>query len=175
MSVKSISSFSQIHFINELQYLIICDIDETILHFPDCDRFCKEWIKSNKILYENYDTVLKELKLYYKRLKAPSPTDYDGFINMMRIINKTNSKFLFLTARSYSSDALTKTHLKNIGLITDEMEIHYTGEKISKGEYIKKNIDLSVWTYVIFIDNDEINIKTVTSLCPQIDCYQFFI
>lgn len=38
-------SFNQVELTPGVKPLILCDIDGTILHFPDCDNFCKELIK----------------------------------------------------------------------------------------------------------------------------------
>ena len=43
--LKTISSFKEVEVTNCVKTLILCDIDGTILHFPDCDNFCKEFIK----------------------------------------------------------------------------------------------------------------------------------
>ena len=43
--LKTISSFKEVELTNDVKTLILCDIDGTILHFPDCDNFSKEFIK----------------------------------------------------------------------------------------------------------------------------------
>jgi hypothetical protein len=170
---KIISSFTQVELTNGLKYLIICDIDETILHFPNCDLLCENLVKDLRLKDEDYENELKLLKFYYKNIMAPKHTDYDGFVNMLKKINETNGKLIFLTARNLESDNLTKKHLKQIGISPDEFEIHYTSNKITKGEYIRKHIDLCNWENVIFIDDYDIYIKTVTDIYPEIICYKF--
>jgi hypothetical protein len=172
---KIISSFNQIELINDLQYLILCDIDNTILHFPDCDIFCKKIIKDSYIIEEDYEKELETLKILYKYIKPPTHTDYNGFTNMIQKINKKHGKLIFLTARKSESDNFTKKHLNSIGIFPDYFEIHYTNSKISKGEYIKKYIDLSIWKNIIFIDDYDTNIKAVSDIYPQIVCYKFVI
>jgi hypothetical protein len=113
---KVIISFNQVEISNNIKYLILCDIDDTILHFPDCDSFCKELIKDLHI-NKNFDKELKLLKSFYRRIKEPTHTDYKGFANMIQKINESNSKIMFLTARHIDCDNLTKTHLKQIGII----------------------------------------------------------
>lgn len=172
---KIISSFYQVELLNNLKYLIICDIDGTILHFPNCNKDCREIIKDLSPRKEDYKKELQQLKNMYINIKEPIHTDYDGFVDMLNKLNKTNSKLIFLTARTLESDILTKKHLRQIGIQPDDFEIHYTGTQISKGEYIKKYIDLSCWENIIFIDDYDSYIKSVTDIYPNIICYKFCI
>jgi hypothetical protein len=168
---KTISSFNQVEVSNDLKTLILCDIDDTILHFPDCDTFCENLIKEFRTKHEEYEDELKKMKNYYKKIMRPTHTDYDGFDSM---IKKLNGKLMFLTSRNLEGNIWTKNQLKQIGLLPDDFEIHYTGEKISKGEYIERYIDLSGWENVIFIDDYDSYIKSVKDIYPQIICYKFY-
>lgn len=172
---KKISSFNQVELKADEKYLIICDIDDTILHFPECNKICSKILNDMCRKEEDYEKDLKYLKTVYRSAIKPTHTDYDGFSSMLGKIKETNSKLIFLTARNFQSDNLTKTQLKQIGLFPDDLPIHYTGSKISKGEYIKTHMDLSVWTNIIFIDDNDNYIKTVTDIHPQIICYKFVI
>lgn len=172
--IKTISSFNEVELKNDLKYLILCDIDGTILHFPDRNRMCRD-ILTELCLddEEEYETELANLKRIYICAIPPTPTDYEGFVNMLKKINNSNSTLMFLTARGVESEKMTKKHLQQIRVSPDGFEIHYTGSKISKGEYIKKNIDLSNWENIIFIDDYDSYIKSVMDLHPQIVCYKF--
>lgn len=167
---KTISSFNEVELTNGLKYLIICDIDETILHFPNCNILCESLVKELMLKDEDYEN---ELKFYYKNIMPPKHTDHDGFYNMVKKLNETNGKLIFLTARNLESDDWTKKHLKQIGISPDEFEIHYTCNKITKGEYIKTYIDISDWKNIIFIDDYDSYIKSVKDIYPEISCYKF--
>lgn len=175
-STKVISSFNQVELTTNKKLLVLCDIDGTVLHFPDCDRFCNELIKDfcpNGPNEPTYNEELANLKSMYYRIREPSHTDYEGFVSMIKKINETEGKIMFLTARHLDSDSWTKKQLKQIGINPEDFKIHYTGSKITKGEYIKEHINLDGWENIIFIDDYDSYIKSVTDLHPQIKCYKF--
>ena len=80
---------------------------------------------------------------------------------------------MFLTARHSESDSWTRRQLKQIGINPEDFEIHYSGSSITKGEYIKRHINLDGKEDVIFIDDYDSFIKSVKDLHPQIKCYKF--
>jgi hypothetical protein len=59
--LKTISSFKEVELTNDVKTLILCDIDGTILHFPDCDNFSKEFIKEISPLVPTDPTYNSEL------------------------------------------------------------------------------------------------------------------
>lgn len=166
----TISSFNQIK-IEKKNTLVLCDIDDTLLYFPGCDEKCHEILKDlfkvNNNL--NYDYELLKLKNMYRLINEPRHTDYIGFINMIKKIDKLE----FLTARSQSYDEITQRQFKKLNIDNYNFKIHYTNNQISKGEYIKQNINLDKWEEVIFIDDYPSYIETVYNLYPQIKCYNF--
>jgi|LakMenEpi03Aug12_release.lakeMendotaPanAssembly.Ray.scaffolds.fasta_scaffold308437_2 hypothetical protein len=173
---KIISSFKEVKLTNGLKPFILCDIDGTILHFPDCDRDCKESVKDLCPLGRidpTYNFELKNLKMIYMHIRPPTHTDYDGFVSLIRNVREMDGKLMFLTSRSCRTEDLTKKQLKQIGINPEDFEIHYTGTRITKGEYIKRYIDLSGWENVIFIDDYDSFINNVKVLHPQIVCYKF--
>ena len=173
---KTISSFKEVELTKGLKTLVLCDIDGTILHFPDCDNFCKEFIKEICPLGPidpTYDSELKIMKNMYTHVRPPTHTDYDGFVSILDNIKQMEGKLVFLTARRGDCENWTKKQLKQIGINPEDFEIHYTGSVITKGEYIQKHIDLTGWKHVIFIDDYESFIKSVQVLHPQIVCYKF--
>jgi hypothetical protein len=174
--LKTISSFKEVELTNGVKTLILCDIDGTILHFPDCDNFCKEFIKKicpRGPIDPTYNSELENIKNMYMCVRPPMHTDYDGFVSMINNIKQMEGKLMFLTARCINGDVWTKNHLTMIGVNPEDFEIHYTGARITKGEYIKRYIDLSRWCHVIFIDDYDLFIKSVNDLHPQIVCYKF--
>jgi len=176
--IKIISSFTEVELKDESKILVLCDIDNTILHYPNCDEFCEILVRDfcpNGKDDPNYEKELQDLKRTYISLNAPSHTDYDGFVSMVKKISDKNGKLMFLTARSSESDDWTKKHLKQIGINPDDFKIHYAGIRMTKGEYIRRYIKLENWEQIIFIDDYESFIKSVLELHPEIECYQFSI
>jgi len=171
-----ISSFEQVELRKNKKLLVLCDIDNTILHFPDCDRFCEEFIKEIYLFGKNepqYDKILEHLKNVYKQVIPPIHTDYYGFVSMITTINEINGKLMFLTARHSKTDSWTRKQLQQIGVNPKDFTIHYSGSNMTKGWYIKKHINLDGIEDVIFIDDNDLFITSVKDLHPQIKCYKF--
>jgi hypothetical protein len=141
---KEITTFNDIQ-ITKNNTLIICDIDNTILYYPDCINKCLEIMKDlgDNLTEEEYKKELNDCCNIYKIINKPIHTDYNGFNNMINNIKKYNSKLLFLTARNNSSHNFTKKQLLDLDIFCDENDIHYTNNTISKGEYIKNNININ--------------------------------
>lgn len=174
--LKIISSFNEVELTKNKTLLVLCDIDGTLLHFPDCDRFCEEFVKElcpNGKNDPGYKKELENLKNMYRRIRPPIHTDYEGFVSMVKSINEMNGKLMFLTARHSNSDSWTRSQLKQIGVNPEDYEIHYSGSSMTKGEYIKRNINLDDTEEVIFIDDYDSFIKSVKDLNPDIICYKF--
>jgi hypothetical protein len=165
-----ISGFNQVA-IKGSQTLILCDIDETLLR----------WEKSVQDIYNSYKTLhphLGQSKLetlsehFYSvyRTQTPAiPTDISGFKALLARLGA--GKLMFLTARSPSYH--TRDDLNNIGLQNYMFDIHFTANKITKGDYIKKYIDLSRYDDIIFIDDNPDYINSVLIHNPTIRCYLF--
>jgi hypothetical protein len=179
MFVQKISSFRPIIDIinSKKKTLVICDIDDTILFYDKTINYFIEFVKKD---FPNWadDSIKTEAGCYYntyRHIATPKHTDFDGFMSMIETIKSTNNNFLFLTARTnYEKNSnITKKHFNDIGLHYDDFTIHYTNNLMSKGRYIKTNIDISSYESVIFIDDYETYIKTVTEHFPHIICYQF--
>lgn len=141
MLLTCIKSFTEVK-LTTCRPLVICDIDDTILHF-----------KSNK----------------------PTHTDYEGFLQLSKRISELNGKLIFLTARNKEDHAYTRDNFTSIGLNYDDYEVHYTNNKISKGEYIYKYIQTHNHDSIIFIDDRIDYINSVLDYTPYVDCYMFYI
>jgi hypothetical protein len=175
-STKVISSFNQVELTTNKKLLVLCDIDGTVLYFPNCDKFCEDFVKEfcpNGKNDSRYEQKLENLKNMYRRIRSPTHTDYEGFVSMVKTINEINGKLMFLTARDSVSDSWTRRQLKQIGVNPEDFEIHYSGLRMTKGEYIKRHINLDSIEDVIFIDDRDSFIKSVKDLHPQIKCYKF--
>jgi hypothetical protein len=171
-----ISSFNDIK-ITKNNTLILCDIDNTVLHYPECNNKCLEIMKDlkNDLTEEEFNRDLNIFCNYYKILNKPIHTDYDGFINMVNKIKESNSKLLFLTARNKSFHNKTKEQLLHVGISCDDNDILYTDNIITKGEYIQNNININEWNEIIFIDDYLSYIKSVNDIFPNIICYNFIV
>ena len=172
--VKTINSFDEI-IITKNKSLILCDIDDTILRFS---YNINHFYNNAKLLYpEVSDNELvnrAERDFYIHRiLNKPFHTDLNGFNNLCKRIKDMNGELIFVTARSYSSEEITKKHFKSLGVDYNKFKIHYVSSKISKGDYIKKNINLEGCKEIIFIDDLDYNLKNVKKILPQIKCYKF--
>ena len=86
-----------------------------------------------------------------------------------------NGKIIFLTARSKFSEDYTKRQFGQIGLKYEDYDIYYTDNKIYKGDFIKSNIDTSLWYEIIFIDDYVFNLDSVSCIFPESKCYKFEI
>jgi hypothetical protein len=175
MNIK-ISSFNDVQ-ITKNNTLVLCDIDDTILYYPHCINTCLEIMKDIKYDFteEEYNEEFKYFCHMYKHKYKPTHTDYDGFMNMVHKIKEYNGKLLFLTARSKTFHTETKQDLLHIGVSCDDTDIHYTNNTITKGEYIKKYINVNEWDEIIFVDDYLSYIKSVSDLFPQIICYNFAV
>ncbi len=153
LSVINIHSFDHIRLRTQ-KPLILCDIDETILTTDENES-------ENKTGSFSYGDI-------------PKHTDYYGFQRLIERVDKLNGEIQFLTARSAQYHYITRLHFDHIGVDYDSFKINYT-DGGPKGEYIKKNIDLSGYGEVIFIDDRESFLMNVKTHHPQITCYKFII
>ena len=162
MNYKTIKTFNDIEITNK-KTLIICDIDNTILyHDVEIGKFInilkKDGFYGNELI-----SLAHEMMNMHCIIFPPSHTDSEGFRGLK---SKLNGKIIFLTARSKISENFTKKQFQQVGLKYEDYDIHYTDNKISKGEFIKLNIDTSIWEEIIFIDD---------YIIPESKCYKFEI
>jgi hypothetical protein len=94
---------------------------------------------------------------------------------MLSSIELTNSTLTFLTAREPESFEFTQKNLRDIGVDTEKYKIHYSGARMTKGDYIRRHIDVIPYNKVVFIDNAFWNLQTVHMYGPQdkLDLYFF--
>ena len=171
---NTINFFDEV-IIEKEKPLILCDIDDTLLKYTY--RF-EHFFNETKMIYSTalYDELFcrAENDYYlYRILNDPEHTDMNGFNNLCKRIKEKNGDIMFITARSYGAVNTTERHFKILNLKYDDFTIHYTSSKITKGEYITKNIDISGREEIIFIDDQEQNLQSVKKLLPQIKCYKF--
>jgi len=78
---------------------------------------------------------------------------------------------VFLTARSLEEEKATRKEFSFLGINYDFFKVFYTGDKISKGSFIKKNFKIK-GKNVLFIDDYIGNIESVSKI-PSIKCFKF--
>ena len=106
----------------------------------------------------------------YKQTTYPKLTDYPGFMLMMHIL-KDKGELVFLTARKSDEEKDTRKEFSFLGINYDFFKVFYTGDKISKGSFIKKNFKIK-GKNVLFIDDYIGNIESVSKI-PSIKCFKF--
>lgn len=174
MEHKSINNFNDIE-ITKNKTLIICDIDNTLLyHDVKIEKFINI-LKDDNFGEKEIIELANEMMNLHCRIFPPSHTDAEGFRNLIDKTNKSNGKIIFLTARSEISKDFTKKQFEQIGLNYYDYDVHYTDNKIMKGDFIKSNIDTSLWDDIIFIDDHTFNLVSVSHRFPESKCYKFEI
>ena len=177
MSIKSICKFNEISLTKE-KPLIICDIDYTILHHDVKIEKFVNILKDNNLSFDDEKEMLilaREMMHKYCHIFPPIHTDFDGFNALLDNVKFLNGEIIFLTSRDCSSEEYTSKQFDHLGLKYDNYGIYYTNNKISKGEYIKLNIDISRWGEIIFIDDLDFNLKSVFETIEDVKCYKFVI
>jgi hypothetical protein len=169
-----INTFKNIIFDKNKKPIVICDIDHTFIRpqssYDEYHNKFKDIISlrdklSNVIVYH------LEVELSKGIVKQ---TDKEGFLYMLEKINELGGKLIFLTARSHLSHDKTIQDFKTAGLCNPEQfQIHYTGNLLSKGEYIKNFNLLDGYSQHIFIDDYPKFLDSGSKLFPSLACYLF--
>lgn len=175
----NIFSWKKIHKFSEIEVrpntLILCDIDDTILHHPAINH---SWIAvihrffSAKCDYDDskaYSKTNRYLNTVYEEIPMRH-TDKEGFFEM---VDKA-AEFAFVTARDESAKIFTYENLRCIGVDPDKYPVHFCGGS-NKGDHIQQNFDLSKYEHVIFIDDQSHNLENVFLLVfhPGLEVYKF--
>lgn len=162
-----INTFKTINLPEDKKPIVICDIDMTFIR-PSREK------KSN---YSN-PKVLNQIVNYILNLSINNrlfeQTDEEGFKIMLEKINQLGGKIIFLTARSSLSHEKTVNDLIKAGLQNpQQFEIHYTGNQITKGQYIQRHNLLKGYDHHIFIDDYPYFLDSALQLYPDMNCYLF--
>jgi hypothetical protein len=157
--------------------LIICDIDETLLYFPN---HYNELFQNNISFYGNITTAIEKTNLQWTNIidnTLAKPTDFDGFLRLINRLQQTQSKICFLTARSGHPENIefTKKNFSQIDINYDAFTVLYS-YMVPKGEYIKTHINLDSYSQIIFIDDMDHNLHNVyTNFGNRIQNYKFIM
>jgi hypothetical protein len=167
-----IRSFSEI-VITPQRTLILCDIDDTLLKWDLTLEACFiDAITLFPTETEDFQrNFARNIWLTNREMAPPSWTDQKGFINMLTNLSPC-SRLVFLTARAGGELAdWTRRDFESLGLVYDPSGVFYTGNRVTKGTFIKDHIPLEGFEKVIFIDDLQENIDSVSAAFPQIQCY----
>jgi len=171
--VPVISKFDSIVFIHD-KPLVICDIDETILYLDGNEAYKKNNNIQFPLFYSKNSSLLSGANYNNDpHVRSIFPTDIEGFRRLEQRIASLGGKLIFLTARTSNGYKYVVEDFLKIGLDASKYEIHYTGNVIPKGEYIKNRIHLSGYNDIYFIDDLKDNIISVYQCFPQIHLYLF--
>lgn len=176
MAERVISSFTHVPI--DCSTLVICDIDDTVLHFPAKTADCLAAANGSSFTPKERADNIRQLMHMYCAIKDPEHTDFAGFGDLLRRLEETGGHLVFLTARSKSDEEFTRRHLLSVGIDAGKFQILFTANAISKGEFIRTRFDpfglaLNQWKSAVFIDDRPENIESVQRMCPGIKCYQF--
>lgn len=169
-----INTFKTVTFPQDKKPLVICDIDQTFIR-PKFDynyyyQLMKDEFKDPRELHEMVNCMLNgSLNIGLVR-----QTDSEGFSLMLEKVQQLEGKLIFLTARSFLSHQKTINDLKKAALQNpEEFEIHYTGNEITKGDYIQRHNLLNGYDHHIFIDDYPQFLESALRIYPDMNCYLF--
>lgn len=178
-----ITSFSEITVL-PVKTLILMDIDDTILrynkpfsHFYEKSREILEEIhKENQgdILVQEIQKDAYDLYNYYKMYdyKDIQHTDKEGFDELLSKLT-SESGMCYLTARTSSTESISRLQLEHLGINDVERDIYFTDNKMTKGQFIEQYMDLSEFTDIICIDDNPMQLWSIYARFPNIRCYKF--
>ncbi len=151
--ITPIKSFNQIDIIPGS--LVILDIDETVLTFP---QLTKNWWKE-KINY--YYKILNDRELAEKQAldewihiahtTNPNKLDHEAQHNFINRLYQNNCELIFLTARDRKLSSITYKHLSYIGIDKDHI-VHFDENKGEKFNELLSKCYNNVEN-VIFVDD----------------------
>ena len=167
--IKPIKTFSEIDIIPNS--LVILDIDETVLSFP---QITKNWWKE-KISYY-YDTT-NDIKLAdkyaldeWRRIAystEPIKLDTVNQLKFIEQIYQNNCELIFLTARNKDLSFITYKHLSHIKI--DNRHLVYFDE--NKGEKFYEIVSTLYNNYenITFVDDLPINLAKIVNAMTKYD------
>lgn len=174
--LRVINSYSAITLV--ARSLVVFDIDDTLVHFPDYDLI---WWNAKKAGYEqsmSKEEADRETLLDWRAAVHhidPQPIDKDGFLQFYAKAKAADCDIIFLTARSEKLKEITHRHLKNSVMECDEADVFF-GE--DKGPSLISILqERRAYHHVIFVDDLVKNHESVrTSLDAiglPVDTYHF--
>lgn len=175
---KPIHTFSEIEV--SPNTLILCDIDDTLLHHPAINN---AWVNAIYVFFTqkyysthgHYNRVQSEIDTnqYLDTVFNEIPmrhTDRDGFFAMI----EKAADFAFVTARGSVAKEFTYSNLRSLDIDPEKYPVHFCWN-MDKGEYITQHFDVSKYDCVIFIDDQPRNLENVFLLVfhDNLKLYEF--
>lgn len=146
--------------------LILLDIDDTVITWK---RQYSKFVSESMI---ELDT--KTVYNYFIMLNDAEATDLDGFNDLVKRVKAKGGEVCFLTSRKPEHRSLTLQRLTAAGIENPEnYNIYFVGSQMNKGTYIVKNLDLTQYGEVVFVDDLEMQLSSVKFMCPEVRLYQF--
>jgi hypothetical protein len=140
-------SFAEITNYLIVNTLVIIDLDNTLFNYgPRCA------IATDKQIEQTGDSVLLNSLI-------PKINDFDGFRKLELAAKWSESKIIFLTARTKSQQVATR-------IILSKYKIHYPvlyAGFVPKGEYLL-NTDFEIFKKIIFVDDLDENLYSVKQI-----------
>jgi hypothetical protein len=175
---KLIQSFSEIEV--SPNTLILCDIDDTILHHPAINAnwmmiihnfFHIKYHADNK--HHNRQHTEMEINQYLDMVFESIPmrhTDREGFFAMV----DGATDVALVTARQPTTKDFTYDNLRCLDIDPEKYAVHFSGN-MGKGDYINQHFDLSKYDRVVFIDDQPRNLENVflRVFHTNLELYQF--
>jgi predicted secreted acid phosphatase len=169
-----INTFKSVTLPEGKKPLVICDIDQTFIK-PKFDYNFYYNLMQPKCSDPNELNQLVNNMLHNSiNIGLVRQTDKEGFSLMLEKVKELGGKLIFLTARSYLAHLKTINDLIKAGLENpQQFEIHYTGNEITKGDYIQKYNLLNGYNHHIFIDDYPHFLESALRIYPDMNCYLF--
>lgn len=179
---NKISNFKDI--LHKCNSLIVLDIDDTIFHYPKLGK--KWWINSinYKMLHKklSFNDADRELFMEWESIiknHKPIHTDEHGFTELINHCYLLNNDIIFLTARYDRIKEITINHLEQI--LPNNLHLNLNNNLhfcngISKGQYLYNLLTTKYkkdYKNIIFIDDMEKNLKSVSQYNPTVINYLF--
>jgi hypothetical protein len=169
---KTIQKFSEIDI--QPNTLILCDIDDTLLHHPAINNAWNLLIDTFFYIQHHAETGFydknesnKKTDQFCNHIFNTVPfqhTDRDWFFAML----EKATGFAFVTARYATAKEFTYGNLRGIDVDPEKYKVHFCNG-VAKGEYIIRNFDLAKYDHVVFIDDQIPNLQNVLLLLNHAD------
>lgn len=173
-TVFIIDTFESIVIPQDKKPIVICDIDMTFIRPARNYNELYQEIKDDFADPVELHRTVNDMLNMSIRMGMVKQTDEEGFFKLLNRVNELGGKFLFLTARSGFAHEKTISDLKAAGLQNPEdFDIHYTGNEITKGQYIQRFNLLQGYDHSIFIDDFPHFLESALQIYPDMHCYLF--
>ena len=179
---NKISNFKDILF--HCNSLIVLDIDDTVFHYPNLGKTWWNDSINNKMHDKklSFNDADKELFIEWETIiekQEPIHTDKKGLTDLIKHSYSLNNDIIFLTARYDRIKNITLDHLENIlpGNLHFKLNnnVYFCNGK-PKGQYLNHLLATKYtkdYNNIIFIDDMEKNLKSVSQYNPTVINYLF--